>query len=139
MATGTTAKRRETLGAVNAYLDMKDPVLCVFREIGDRFAGTVVDARIVDTIIGERERKNAAGAPKKHLQVYLTSPDGEKLVLDFRSQNHKESLRQALETAKVSGLAKGDFLSTEFVGEDDVLRDGLSPARQFVTTVEPAS
>lgn len=145
MATGSAgsasakAPRREQLGAVNAYLEMKDPVLCVFREIGDRFRGTVVDARIVDTVIGERERKNAAGAQKKHLQVYLTSPEGEKLVLDFRSQNQKESLVAALEKAGISGLAKGDFLSTEYVGDDDVLRDGLSPARRFVTEIEPAA
>lgn len=139
MATGagnaTAAKPRETLGAVNAFLQQTDPVLFVHRNIGDRCRGKVVGAQMIDSEISGHVRKNAAGIQKKHLQLYLTSPEGDKLVLNVQSQNQKESLRTALETAKLDGLAIGDYFSQEYVGDDDVIREGMTPARQYVTQV----
>jgi len=44
MATAAVKKQRETLGAVNAFLNQKDPVLFVFRNIGDR-ARAMLSAR----------------------------------------------------------------------------------------------
>lgn len=138
MATSTAAKQRETLGAVTAFLQQKDPILFVHRNIGDRCRGTVVGAQMIDSEISGNVRKNAAGVQKKHLQLYLTSPEGDKLVLNVQSQNQKESLRVALETAKLDGLANGDFFSQEYVGDDDVIREGLTAARQYVTEITPA-
>ncbi len=135
--TAATKSKRETLGAVRSFLDTKDPVLYVFRDIGDRCRGTVVGAKLVDSEISGNARKNAAGVQKKHLQVYLTSPEGDKLVLNIQSQNQKESLAQALNAAKVDGLAVGDFLAMEYIGDDDAIREGLNPARQFVTEITP--
>src|SRR6266568_1399479 len=135
--TAATKSKRETLGAVRSFLDTKDPVLYVFRDIGDRCRGTVVGAKLVDSEISGNARKNAAGVQKKHLQVYLTSPEGDKRVLNIQSQNQKESLAQALNAAKVDGLAVGDFLAMEYIGDDDAIREGLNPARQFVTEITP--
>jgi hypothetical protein len=112
-------------------------VLFVFRNIGDRCRGTVVGATLVDSEISGNARRNAAGVQKKHLQVYLTSPEGDKVVLNVQSQNQKESLGRALDEAKLDGLAVGDFLSMEYVGDDDVIREGLNPARQFVVEITP--
>lgn len=133
----TTKPKRETLGAVRSFLDTKDPVLYVFRDIGDRCRGTVVGAKLVDSEFAGNARKNAAGVQKKHLQVYLTSPEGDKLVLNVQSQNQKESLASALETAKLDGLAVNDFLSMEYIGDDEAIRDGLNPSRQFRTEITP--
>jgi len=135
MATAAAKKQRETLGAVNAFLNQKDPVLFVFRNIGDRARGTVVGAAMVDSEIGGTQKRNAAGIPKKHLQVYLTSPEGDKLVVNVQSQNQRESLAKGLENAALTGLAIDDFFSQEYVGDDDIIREGLSPARQFVTEI----
>lgn len=142
MATQTPAakpsgKQRETLGAVNSFLAIKEPQLFVFRDIGDRARGTVVGAKMVDTEFGGAVKRNAAGGDKKHLQVYLTSPEGDKLVVNFQSQNQRESLAQALDKANVSGLAVGDYLTHEYVGDDEAIREGLNPARRFETTITP--
>jgi hypothetical protein len=131
-------KRRETLGAVTAFLNTKDPRLFVFRNIGDRVRGTVVGAQLVDSEISGNVRRNAAGQQKRHLQVYLTSPEGDKVVLNVQSQNQRESLADALQKANVDGLAKGDYLTMEYIDDDEVLREGLNAARVYETVVTPA-
>jgi hypothetical protein len=144
MATGNSGSistpvktRREELGAATAFLQEKDPILCTFRDIGDRFSGRIVGAKIVPNEIGGQQKKNAAGMDKNMLQLYLTSDDGDKLVLNIQSQNQKQSVNDALAAAGVTGLAAGDHFLQEYVGNDEALREGLSAARRFNTVIVP--
>lgn len=137
----STANNRETLSAVTAYLTEKDPVLFVFREIGDTAAGNVVGAKLVDSEFGEgdnkRVRKNAAGVNKKHLQLYVTSPDGDKLVVNFQSENAKRALNSALQEQNLTGLSIGDFISLRYIDDDEPLREGMQAARAYECIVKP--
>lgn len=138
MATGNAPRKpRQELGAVSAFLAEKDPILCTFRNIGDRFAGRLASAVIIPNEIGGQQKKDAAGSDKNMLQLRMISPEGDKLVLNIQSQNQKLSVNEALVKAGVTGLAVGDEFSQEYIGNDEVLREGLSAARRFETIITP--
>jgi hypothetical protein len=136
-ASRSTTQRNE-IAAVSEFLNAADSSLAVFRNVGDKFAGIVQGARMVDTEIQGKIKRDAKGNPKRHLQVLLLDEEGQEWVVNVMSQNQKAGLRKALADVGLTSLARGDYYSMEFEYEDTPIREDLSPTRVFKQEVTPA-
>jgi len=131
-------KRRTSLPGVRKFLDTPSgPAIVRWDEPGDTVTGRVMGSRIMDTQIGAAMKKLADGRVKQHLQLRLLLDDGNETMLDIMSENQKKALSDALEEAGIPDLAVGDELTMSYIGNDPVIREGLSPARAFEASVTP--